>query len=193
MQYNYSGIFAEIFNNKNDNRLKSWLNQADFQLRIKSCDELAPYVTAEDVVLDIITGVLTGRINWDMKKVPNVSTFMHHQIKGWVSNLQKRELNRVILFTSYSECIPKPAVRDVEEIPGVTLQEILMEQDIMELRDMIRQRLEKDAVAYALFEEILSGIKNRSTGDEVRLSESELENEKKRIRSLLRELQNGLE
>jgi len=179
-------LFADVFK-KRDHRLKLWIVEAEFHLRKKTEYDVVRHYTGEDIVLDIVTNILTGSIKWDIERVPNINTFMYNQIRGRVSNLTKREINRLHPFGSQKEYLPgKLTIKDPDECTGETLNEIISRQDRNDLRKFILKQLDKDSVAYCVFEEIITGRGDIAAAESLGIPVSQVVRAKKRIIHLIK-------
>jgi hypothetical protein len=180
------GLFSEVFRKK-DYRYKSWVAKADFQLRFKTKNLIVRYSTGEDIILDIVTGVLCGNIHWDPEKV-ELGTFMHHQIRSHISNLLRKELNKLTPTVSeYDKVFPKYV--DTGNLVSESLGEILYNQDLKEIRETISNYLEEnDVIAFFVFEEIIKGSKNQDIAETLGITDKDVVNVKRRIDHALKRI-----
>jgi DNA-directed RNA polymerase specialized sigma24 family protein len=186
---NTPDLFSEILK-KRDSRYRLWVSKADFQLKFKTGSSIVKHMTGEDIVMDIISGVLCGRINWDQERIPNLGTFMHHQIRSHVSNLVKKEQGHLCPYRSLSHTSSSyPKYIDADLIESESLSEILKEQDLNEIREIILKELKDDIIAYFVYEEIAGGSKNSDAAAMLGIPVSEVVNAKKRIMKVIKEFQ----
>jgi DNA-directed RNA polymerase specialized sigma24 family protein len=179
------GLFSELFRSK-ESQYRLWVNQAEFQLRLKTKYLIGKYSTGEDIVQDIITGVLCGRIHWDQEKV-SLRTFMYHQIRSQVSNLLKRELSKLTpTRAEYERTFPKYV--DAEQTISCNISDISRKQDLDERIRIILEKLENDPIAYFVFEEMIKGSTNQDIAEVLKMDIHEVVKAKRRIKSVIRKL-----
>jgi hypothetical protein len=183
---NTPDIFSEILK-KQDYRYRLWVSMADFQLKFKTGSSIVKHMTGEDIIMDIISGVLCGRIKWDQERVPNLWTFMHHQIRSHVSNLVKKEQANFCPYKTLSHNSSSyPKYVDADLIESESLSEILEKQDLNEIREIILKNLKEDIIAYFVYEEIAGGSKNCDAAAMLGIPVNEVVNAKKRIMKLIK-------
>jgi DNA-directed RNA polymerase specialized sigma24 family protein len=77
----------------------SWLNRANFLLRM-GMKGTERYITAEDIVYEVITKTIEGQRQWDIDKIP-LSVYMQEAIWSEFSNhLKKESRNTIVDFKS---------------------------------------------------------------------------------------------
>lgn len=174
-------IFSEIFRKK-DYHLKLWISQAKFQLELKTRGRIARFTSGEDVVLEIISRVLSGIITWDTERVPNVNTFMYHQIRSNVSNLVKKELCKIAQLTG-QDAVPDSCMQlDAGHYSIAEPGDVYKAADLNELKQSILKELGDDITASRVFIEMTEGVTNLSAAQSLGLTVREVENAKKRIK-----------
>jgi DNA-directed RNA polymerase specialized sigma24 family protein len=184
----FNQLFSEVFRKK-DYRLRLWISKAEFQLRLRTKNLIVRYHTGEDIIQEIVTGLLCGRIHWDQEQVPNLNTFMHNQIRSHISNLLRKEKCTLILSRSLSARLPVyPRYVDADNTEAESLEDILMQMDLKELKPLLLERLKDDIIAYFVFEEITGGSLNHEIAGTLGIKISEVVNAKKRIRTLLKKI-----
>lgn len=123
--------------------------------------------------------MISGRIIWDMERVPNINTFMYHQIRSFVSNTAKKEFNKLhnndCYETTLSRIYPEP-----DNIPIV--EDVYKQMDCGEVKDRFLRFISNDPAAAAVFNESLHSTKNIEIAGVLSITVSEVVNAKKRIK-----------
>lgn len=171
-------IFSGIFRKKNY-QLKLWISEADFQLYIRTRGCIARYTSGKDIVSEIIAGVISGRIIWDIERVPNINTFMYHQIRSFVSNIAKKEFHKLYNNDCYETTLSR-IYSEPDNIPEE--EDVYKQMDCGEIKNRFLRYISDDPVAAAVFQESLQGAKNIEIAAVLSITVSEVENARKRIK-----------
>jgi len=159
--------------------VKLWISEADFQLYLRTRGCIARYTSGEDIVSEIVAGVMSGRIIWDMERVPNVNTFMYHQIRSYVSNIAKKEFNKLYNNDCYETTLSR-IYSEPENTPEE--EDVYKQMDCEELKNRFLAFVSGDPTAADVFNESLQGAKNIEIADVLGITVSEVENAKKRVK-----------
>jgi hypothetical protein len=177
-------LFSEVLQKK-DNQYKLWISKAAFQLKIRGGKNSAYCSTGEDIVHDIILGILCGRIIWDSERVPNINTFMHHQIRSQVSNLVRSERMKIVPYRRLGDDPSIPKYIDADKVWSEPMENILEEQDRKELREKILSELSDDVLGHFVFEEIIEGSGNKWIAEDLGIAVKDVVNAKRRIAAVI--------
>jgi hypothetical protein len=175
-----NGLFSSIIRNKVF-PYRIWVSKAEFQLKLHTKNLFARYSTGEDIIMEIITGILCGRIHWDQVRVPNLHTFMHHQIRSHISNIVRNEKNKLTPSKINPDQKGFPVYVDADNIPSDSVNEFLTMMELVELQKRVLHKLQEDVIAYFVYEEIIAGSTNRFIAEKLKIPYSEVVNAKKRI------------
>lgn len=118
----------------------------------------------EDIAQMAISGVLTGKWNWDPKQADLLNYLKFHVVRGMVANLARKKEIKLSDTT------------DIQELDNYG--EFSMEEDLnaAQVLEMIKERLDKDNSLYELFLLVYEGAKRKDICEEMNISYGEYNN-----------------
>jgi DNA-directed RNA polymerase specialized sigma24 family protein len=155
----------------------SWLRRAKFLLRMKM-KGTERYITAEDIVYEVIAKTIEGQRQWDMDKVP-LSIYMKEAIWSEFSNHRKKEKRN--LNVDFKASRNKTVVRDAVKRYATGREET---EDEYDCRDFVARCYEAagdDYEARIFLDYILDGKKCRDIAEFLGTDEFHVQAIKKRL------------
>ncbi len=168
-------IFENIFKFEST-RLRKWIRFADKLLLNKTHGNFARCHTGECIVHQIIADTLQNDIAWDRTRVPDIDRFMIMYIKSRIISILKKERK--------FPC----SIEDKNIKREISLQQNTgtgMRIDNTGLIERCREKLSGDDKALSVFELMLQNYRSREISMMSRLSLTEVENIKTRLRRKL--------
>lgn len=160
----------------------SWLNRAEFLLRIR-IKGTERYMTAEDIVFEVITKTIEGQRQWDIDKIP-LSIYMQEAIWSEFSNHLKKERRNInVDFKSRQK---KSVVREAVNRYSTARDEIEDEYDWNDFVSQCYDTAGDDYESRVFLDFILEDKKCRDIAEYLGTDEDYVQSIKKRLARKLR-------
>ncbi len=176
----------EIFEEIEDDDIKRWIGFADKRLLLKFPRGKQCAYSAVDVVKEVITDVLGGNRNWDIKKVPNINTFMFNQIRSKIWNIVRKR-KRIVDLTSIKKRKKEdedtdPASDFIDNNYCTEKDEILTDFENKDLVKKCYEVVQEDDEAYLVLCDMHKDMTNKEIAEDLGVTVEEVLKIKKRIK-----------
>jgi hypothetical protein len=186
-------LIAAILNNP---KLKSRLLKYGSNLLCKRTKGIfARHLTSEDLLCNVITKLLSGKINWNKEKCPLMG-FLYQRIRSEVSNLIKKERKFIPVPLQDLDFVSEDI--DGNEIEGETAKELIIDPfedalqdepiDSVEFKNIASRCFSDSVEEFCVFDEMTKGHCPRKIASTLGLSESHVYNIKKRVVRILKSI-----
>lgn len=148
-------------------------------------------MTASDIVQEAVLLIITGKRKWNVRLVPNIINFVFMVIVSFIRNERKKQNHHISLQEIDEDGDPKQAglIELFKESFRKDLETDLSKSDYETLIVKCLKELEHDIYATFVFEELIEGTQsNIKIADNLKISVSEVEASKKRIKRKLKEI-----
>jgi len=178
----------------NDPKLKSRLLKYGSNLLCKRTKNIfARHVTTEDLLSNVITKLLSGKIKWNKEKC-SLMDFLYQRIRSEISNLIKKEHKFIPVPLQDLDFVSEDI--DGNEIEGETANELIINPfedalldepiDPVTFKDIASGYFSDSVEEFCVFDEMTKGHCPRKIASSLGLSESHVYNIKKRIVRVLK-------
>lgn len=160
-------------------------------IRFYFFDDRIKELTAADIVQDAVLLIITGKRKWNVNLVPNIVNFVFMVIVSLIRNEKKKRNNHLSLQEINEDGDIKQAglIELFKESFRQDLETELSKSDYESLITKCLKELENDIYASFVFEELIEGTgTNIKIAAELKISVSEVEASKKRIKRKLKEI-----
>lgn len=175
--------FEEAFTVKK-HRLKRWLVVADRYLKFYGNDKFERHWTAEDILNEVITKVLTGERNYNPEKYKGVDDYIFKTIRSIVDNEvgNRRLVCPAEDYGGDDEDGSPELVNVIEQVHATEKEQIHKNYIINEKLESSYQKLLEDEEAALVFLDWQKGLKSNEIAESLGIELEEVELAKKRIR-----------